>query len=409
MPKFTIKQIQEKSNKINPNIEVITDFYKEMGNTVKVNRRYVKCKCRLCNHEWSTLMSNLLQGYGCPECERRRRSLTLEGIKGRLLKINSNIEILSDKYLNNSTKLKCKCLICNNVWEVRWNDLQNGKGCPICNDVKKTLEGIKAELLTINPNIKILSDEYIGSHSKILCKCLIDGYKWKATWAHLYQGEGCPKCKVKKLSLSLEKIKKRLKIISPNIKILSKEYANNYTKLKCRCLVDSCKNEWEVSWESLAMGNGCPKCGIKKLSGKNNYNWKGGISDLHEYLRSKIAQWKNDSFKKYDYKCDILKIHNEPLIIHHLYNFSNIVKETIDALKLPIHCKINQYTESELKLIDDKCLEIHYKYGLGVCLNKKEHKMFHEMYGINNNTAEQYLEFKKIRLSQLNKNKNEAS
>ena len=58
-------------------------------------------------------------------------------------------------------------------------------------------------------------------------------------------------------------------------------------------------------------------------------------------------------------------------------NFSEILQETMEFLNLPIYKQINKYTDEELKSIEEKCLEMHYKYGLGVCLCEEEHKLFH--------------------------------
>jgi hypothetical protein len=68
-----------------------------------------------------------------------------------------------------------------------------------------------------------------------------------------------------------------------------------------------------------------------------------------------------------------------------------------------VYEQINQYTDIELKLIEDKCLELHSYYGLGVCLCGEEHKLFHSIYGYGKNTIEQYVEFKENRMKELNK------
>lgn len=193
---------------------------------------------------------------------------TLETIKEKLKEINSNIEILSKEYINNSTKLKCKCLIDGYEWGVTWGHLSQGRGCPECAGKRTdyTIKDIREKLYKINPNIEILSDEYVGSGEKLKCKCLIDGYVWEPTWDNLKQGKGCHKCKAKKSAdfqrLSIEEVKNRLEYINPNVKILSEEYIHTREKLKCKCVINGC--EWKTTWDSLSQGHGCPICNSSK-------------------------------------------------------------------------------------------------------------------------------------------------
>lgn len=149
-------------------------------------------------------------------------------------------------------------------------------------------------------------------------------------------------------------------------------------------------------------GSGCKYCRYEKISGDNCHLWNGGITDLSRYLRGKISDWKLDSFKHYNFKCDITNS-TKNKIIHHLYGFDQILQETMDVLQLPIYEQINKYTDKELKQIEEKCVELHYKYGLGVCLCEDEHKKFHSMFGYGNNTPEQYCKFKEIRMKEFNK------
>lgn len=45
----------------------------------------------------------------------------------------------------------------------------------------------------INPKIEVYG-EYINNRTKIKCRCLVDGFKWEATPTHLLEGKGCPVC-----------------------------------------------------------------------------------------------------------------------------------------------------------------------------------------------------------------------
>jgi hypothetical protein len=109
-------------------------------------------------------------------------------------------------------------------------------------------------------------------------------------------------------------------------------------------------------------------------------------------LRRKLTQWKNDSLLNSDYKCVITGGNFDD--IHHLYGFDLILQSVIIETSLDIRSEISNYSENELILLENKCLEIHYRYPLGVCLREDVHKLFHDLYGYGNNTPEQFEEFK---------------
>ena len=62
---------------------------------------------------------------------------------------------------------------------------------------RKTNEEFISEMKNINPNIEILS-EYINNKTKVKCRCLICGYIWFAEPRKLLEGRGCPKCNMSK-------------------------------------------------------------------------------------------------------------------------------------------------------------------------------------------------------------------
>jgi len=269
--------------------------------------------------------------------------------------------------------------------------------------LRLTLSEVIENLKIINPNIRILSKEYKNSKIPLKCECLIDNYKWDARYDSLaYKKSGCPKC-YGNIKLTLDEIKIKSAVISPNIEILSTEYINMYEHLKCKCSI--CNHIWDTaSWGGLRHGNGCPNCKRATLSGEGNHGWKGGISLISDFLRSSIREWKISSFKKYDYKC-ILSGKGNNLIIHHLYSFNTIVKEVFNNLHIPIYKEINQYSTSELNELSEECLNLHYKYGLGVCLTEEVHKLFHKVYGLGDNTYQQFEEFTyRFNNNEFNKN-----
>lgn len=321
---------------------------------------------------------------------------TIGQLKERLKAIDPNIEILSKEYTNAKTKLKCKCLIDGYVWDINWNNLQLGKGCPMCSgNIKLDLQTVKSRLAVINPSIEIISDKYVNNHTPLICKCRIDGNKWEVTWNKLQYGGGCPKCFRRKRAdmdrLSLEEVKSRLMDLNPNIVILSEEYNNAHNSLECMCKID--KHKWMATWSNLSKGSGCPECARLSRSGSNSVEWKGGITPLYNHLRNvAITQWKKDSMESCDYECVITGGRFD--VIHHLTNYNQILQETLDIARLEIYDKVKEYTDIELKLLEDTCLGLHYKHGLGVCLTEDMHKEFHRIYGYTKNTKEQFEEFK---------------
>ena len=94
--------------KINKNVEII-------GKYITQNTK-IKSKCLICGYEWDAHPSNLLKGEGCFNCFGNHQKTTLEFIE-EMVKLNSDIEILGE-YINNATKIHCRCKKCNIEWDV---------------------------------------------------------------------------------------------------------------------------------------------------------------------------------------------------------------------------------------------------------------------------------------------------
>lgn len=230
---------------------------------------------------------------------------------------------------------------------------------------------------------------------KYVCSC---GNIGEILLRDFMNGSRCKECGIKKRSASQRLDYEHLTefYYSNGCKLISdySAYKNGRSMLMFQC---KCGRIDSKTYSAFKHSPHCHFCNNESIRGENHYCWKGGVSPLNEYLRGHIYDWKQDSMKECNYKCDISE-ESCGLVIHHLYNFSEIIKETVMVLNLPIHSEINMYTKEELKQIEDKCLELHYKYGLGICLTDKLHKEFHSKYGQRNNTLEQYLEFKENKL-----------
>lgn len=138
-------------------------------------------------------------------------------------------------------------------------------------------------------------------------------------------------------------------------------------------------------------GTNNPQYGIDR-KGENNTNWKGGITPLYQYLRKSINNWKEQSMNYCEHRCVLSGTWFDE--IHHLVPFRDIVNEVFCELGIEEKKEVSDYSEEVLARIEKAIKEKHMLYGLGVCLNKDIHKLFHDLYGYTGMNEEMFEEFK---------------
>lgn len=153
----------QKLSEQNNNIEILSEY--------KSAREKILCRCKICGHEWMAEPSNLLQGKGCSPCGRLKNAKALskshEQFINDLYKINPDIQVYGT-YINNHTKMQCKCLKCQHEWDSTPANLLKSRGCPQCSLKEKGLkrrmtnEEFVARVSISNPNIEIVG-EYLLS------------------------------------------------------------------------------------------------------------------------------------------------------------------------------------------------------------------------------------------------------
>lgn len=318
--------------------------------------------------------------------------------------------ILIGKYIDSCTPIKYICPLHEKegILTIRFNNFLQGQGCKFCaiekvaNSNRATIEEVKKEFE--KRNYTLLDTSYNDSKIKLkyICKEHPDIIQ-EITFASLKSGQGCKICgkisSIKKRSYTYEFalnefLKRDLELLEEK-----ESYINAKAKMKYRCKYHP-EFIQEIALSTLLYGVGCKYCGFEKLSKSNSVNWKGGITHLSFYLRSKISQWRQDTLRKYNYKC-IISGETKNLIVHHLYPFYQILHETLEIANINIKTIINEYTDNELKLLEKICLELHNKYGLGIVVSKKLHKDYHKIYGHKNNNIINFYEFMYLKLSEL--------
>jgi len=157
---------------------------------------------------------------------------------------------LSEKYLNDSTKLLWECAK-GHQWEAVSSSVKMGTWCPQCGgSKKKTIE--EMQQIAKDRGGNCLSDEYTNSHTKLLWECS-KRHQWESMPTTIKSGAWCPECAgIGKLTIEeMQNIGKER-----GGKCLSTHYVNARTKLLWEC---SDGHRWEAKPDSVKRGSWCPE------------------------------------------------------------------------------------------------------------------------------------------------------
>lgn len=180
----------------------------KINNSIEPLQKYINSstkilfKCKTCKNKWYARPADVLKGKGCPECSKKivaqKRTKNNEIFLKELKIINSDIVAL-DEYDKSRTKIRFKCLKCNNIWLASPSNILRGRKCPKCalehrsNLRRKKENDFLKQVYKINPNIEILSP-YEGDKYRVEIKCKRCSHVWKTTPSSLLRGSGCPRC-----------------------------------------------------------------------------------------------------------------------------------------------------------------------------------------------------------------------
>lgn len=312
-------------------------------------------------------------------------------------KSNGEAKLISTSYVNSTTPLLIKCK-CGNEFHKSFDKCKNGFFmCSSClNQFRSkkyslTMEQIINEIS--KEDCEYINGEYINNTSKLLIKCKCGELFFK-DFNHFKRQPRCPKCGNQKLKDSKKKYDFEAVsqiFMEKGFKLLETKYIGCQTPMKCMC------SNKHIQYKKLTdlknQKHGCLICSIKNNSGENHWNYKGGKNELFDTLRKDLKNWKFSVLCDRNFKCE-LSNNKSNLEVHHLKNFIDIITETLQELSLPLYRKCCQYSDKELDNIRQLFIKKH-TLKVGVVLTKKLHKEFHTLYGIHNNTIEQFEEFKR--------------
>jgi hypothetical protein len=295
------------------------------------------------------------------------KKLTLEEVKGVFE--DGGCELIEETYINNSVPLKYRCS-CSSVGKISLNHFKKGSRCKRCG-VEKISKSRKYSIDKVRDifdkeGCELLSDVY-GNQNLLMdyrCSC---GSVSRITLSSFVKGHRCKKCGYEKVSISRKYSTDDVKKIfqKEGCKLLGKKYEGSSQNLKYKC---SCGSVGFITLDRFIKGQRCRGCGIKKISGKNSYNWNKDLTKEDRLIKRNYPEykkWRIDIYDRDDYICKKCNIKGRYLNAHHINNYS---------------------TNKELRL----------EISNGVTFCEDCHKGFHKIYGRQNNTKEQYNEFIKI-------------
>lgn len=142
--------------------------------------------------------NSLQQGKGCPYCVGKAKH-TFEEVKNYFE--SCGYTLLEDTYINANTRMKYQCPHHpTKELYIRYSDLRHGVRCPYCSKVgKKTYEDIKDEFEARGYILVSSKDEYVNTHSMLRYICPKHPNEINAiAYYNFYSGEGCPHCRTSK-------------------------------------------------------------------------------------------------------------------------------------------------------------------------------------------------------------------
>ena len=202
---------------------------------------------------------------GCRKCGVAERIL-----KSRLSQDEVNLRlkekglIALEKYVNSSTALKCRCLTCENVFDIKFEYINKVHGCPKCGlkigGLKGRVTQEKAFKLMRSLDLEPL-EPYVLSEEKWKCRCLRCGSIVFPSYSGASQGKrGCTKCGYESSGEKNRLSEKEAHSIVTKSGFEPVEpYVNAHTKWKIRC--KKCKKVSSPTIASMKFQeSGCKHC-----------------------------------------------------------------------------------------------------------------------------------------------------
>ncbi len=279
---------------------------------------YLDWECRE-KHVWSATLHNVIGGYWCGVCEKRRpRVLTIDDME----KVGEDYGhmCLSDEYKNAHEELYFQCAY-GHFWSTNAMNIRKsnrGVHCPKC-DLGSKLNDICK--LAYDNGGRCLAVEYVHCDEKLEWECQ-KKHKFSMTTSKVKLGYWCQVCNDKgKSSKQLDKLQ-----AIANDKggvCLSTEYINGDTPMEWRCKQD---HTWKTTSKNIMRNLWCSTCA---KSGSVNTKCHNFYIKMQNIAKEKGGRCTSDKYinstTKLDWICE--KGHEFSLSPRYVENWCKLCKK----------------------------------------------------------------------------------
>ena len=184
MKRLTHEEFLKRLYQINDKIEVLDEY--------KNNCTKIRCRCKICNGEWSPIPLNLLKGHGCSICSGNKKYST-DTFIDKIRNINDDVEVVGE-YKSIFEKIKVRYKSCGHECCQIPHDLLQGTSCSICSRKYIDAHTFEEDVKKINPHVSVVSN-YTKMKDKVSVRCNFCGHEKEMIAYDLsHRIYNCPVC-----------------------------------------------------------------------------------------------------------------------------------------------------------------------------------------------------------------------
>ena len=242
--------------------------------------------------------NDLLNGYGCNECNKFRK-MDNDMFLERLDNIYNGEYIALEKYVDSNTEIYFKH-ICGAVFKTKpYRLIHQQKKCPKCKQNPTPTETEIKEMIKACKDGEeyLLVSDYERMHKKATFLHIKCGEKFmmKPT-EFIRSGNRCAVCSgVRKYTT--ETFKDKVLKITKGYYLVLGDYVNNKTKIKMKHL--KCGYIWDVRPDQFLHGSRCPECSSSR--GNSEIRMFCETNDINFKTEHKIDECRNKNMLPFDF------------------------------------------------------------------------------------------------------------